>query len=34
LEGLLAQMLTREELYKVLKYKIHEDIARDLQKNT
>lgn len=34
LEGLLAQMLTREELYKVLEYKIHEDIARDLQKKT
>lgn len=34
LEGLLAQMLTREELYKVLEYEIHEDIARDLQKKT
>lgn len=34
LEGLLAQMLTREELYKVLEYKIHEDMARDLQKKT
>jgi methylisocitrate lyase len=33
-EGLLKQMLTRKELYKVLNYKRHEDIARDLQEKT
>jgi methylisocitrate lyase len=33
LEGLVSQMLTRQELYDVIKYKAHEDMARDLQKN-
>lgn len=33
-EGLLPKMLTREELYDVIKYKAHEAIARDLQKKT
>lgn len=34
LEGLLPEMLTREELYEVIKYRSHEAMARDLQKNT
>lgn len=32
LEGLLPQMLSREELYEVIHYGIHEDMARDLHK--
>jgi methylisocitrate lyase len=31
LEGLLPEMLTREELYEVIKYRAHEAMARDLQ---
>jgi methylisocitrate lyase len=34
LEGLLPRMLTREELYDVIKYKAHEAMARDLQKKS
>jgi methylisocitrate lyase len=34
LEGLLPEMLTREELYEVIKYRAHEAMARDLQKMT
>ena len=34
LEGLLPQMFTREELYEVIKYRMHEAMARDLQKKT
>jgi len=32
LEGLLPQMLSREELYEVIQYRAHEAMARDLQK--
>ena len=32
LEGLLPQMLSREELYEVIQYRTHEAMARDLQK--
>jgi methylisocitrate lyase len=34
LEGLLPQMLTRQELYEVIEYKPHEAMARDLQKTS
>jgi len=34
LEGLLPQMLTRQELYEVIEYKAHEAMARDLQKTS
>ncbi len=32
LEGLLPQMLSRKELYEVIRYRAHEAMARDLQK--
>jgi len=32
LEGLLPKMLTREQLYDVIKYRAHEAMARDIQK--
>lgn len=34
LEGLLPQMLTRQELYEVIEYRAHEAKARDLQKTS
>jgi len=34
LEGLLPKMLSRNELYEVIKYREHEAMARDLQKKS